>query len=68
MKPYFYGACALNKDIERHLKEEVRLNNMIAQLEGSTRELDQRVLRTYQNLRCHLLASKAQVVNKLGRK
>ena len=49
-------------DVERHLEEERRLREEIAKSEG-----DDRRVRVYRYFLSHLLSSKAQVVNQIGK-
>lgn len=68
---YFWGDTnGLNSDIERHLKEERSLRAKIEELEAvEHHDISKSVaLRTYRNFLCQLLQSKADTVNKLGRK
>lgn len=68
---YFYKpASGLRADVTRHRRKELDLRASIADLEAiETRtEMEDSVLRAYQHILTHLLDSKAEVVNKIGRK
>lgn len=64
-KNYFYGTKATNADVVRHREKEQELRNKFAQAQANG---DDRSARVYQNLLNLLLASKAEVVAKLGKK
>jgi hypothetical protein len=66
MGKYFWDnpkkPLGLNADIERHRKEEAKL---LKAIEDST---DARFEITYRTLYCHLIESKAALLEKFGRK
>lgn len=67
---YFFGTVGLNADIKRHREEELRLQAKIDELEAveDPNEMQKRSLNTYRYFMHLLQVSKANVVNKLGRK
>ena len=69
-KWFWKDASGLNADIERHMKEEKKLMDKIAELEAIEQpsEMDIRSLRVYRNFLYRLQDSKAEVVSKIGKK
>lgn len=64
-KSFFWGEKATNADIVRHREKEQELRDLIAAAEAEGDERHAQVYRHFLNL---LLASKAEVVAKLGKK
>jgi hypothetical protein len=64
---YFWGKVPLKADIERHRKAEQKFDAKIAELEDKTDAMSVAALRTYRHLRAQLLASKAEVVSRIGK-
>ena len=61
-------ATGVNSDIQRHIKKEQELTDMIAELEQRREtQMDEVVLKAYNNLLQKLRQSKAEVVAKIGR-
>ena len=59
----------LKADIERHRKAQQELEDNISELESQPESTyKERYLRTYRNMLCILLQSRAEVVTKIGRK
>lgn len=70
-KSYFWGETkGINADIDRHREHEQELLGRIAELESKPQltEMDVRTLHAWRHFLCELQGSKAEVVNKLGRK
>lgn len=69
-KSYFWKTVGLKADIERHRKEELKLQEKITELESIEVPNESQTIHLifYRNFMCLLLQSKAEVVNKLGRK
>lgn len=72
MKPvnYFHNkASGLKQDIERHRKEEKKLEEKIQTLESKDdlTEFDCRVLKAYKHFLYLLLLSKAEAASKIGK-
>lgn len=67
-KFFWQDAAGINADIERHRKEERELEEKIAELEQLDDDMSKACLRTYRHFLCQLQQSKAEAVNKLGRK
>lgn len=68
---YFYKpASGVRADIDRHRTRELDLRERISKLEAikTKTEFEDRVLESYKYLLDHLLVSKGEVVNKIGRK
>ena len=66
---YFWEkANGVNADLERHRVHEAELRERIAALEDKDDPMSQAALRTYRHFLNLLLASKAQVLEQLGRK
>lgn len=68
MKYFWDKTNGLNADIERHRAKEKELEAKIAGLEGKEDPMSIAALRTYRRFLSQLQVSKAQVVNKIGRK
>ena len=63
---FFFGdATGLNADIDRHREYEKDLREKLAQYELSGRD---NLVKTYRHFLNQLLASKAEVVSKIGKK
>ena len=70
-KSYFWTkAAGVNADIERHREKEQELQARMDELEAKPvkTERDLIAIRTWQNFMCQLQASKAEAVDRLGRK
>ena len=69
-KSYFWKTVGLKADIERHRKEELKLQEKITELEsiGAPNESQTIHLRVYRNFMCLLLQSKAECTSKIGKK
>ena len=65
MSKFFCDKLPKNADIKRHREEEIKLRNMIKECEEEGDEFRTRVYRNFLN---HLLASKAEVASKIGKK
>ena len=67
---YFWGkASGVNDDLKRHREEETELRHHIEELENSeSSEVNDHRLSVYRYFLQQLLASKAMVSDKLGRK
>jgi phytoene/squalene synthetase len=66
---FFWGETkGLKADVERHRAHESELDAKIAELEGKDDPMSIAALRVYRRFRAQLLQSKADVVNKIGRK
>ena len=68
MKFFWQEARGLKDDIERHRAKEAELDARIAELEGKEDPMSIAALRVYRRFRAQVLQSKAEVVNKLGKK
>jgi uncharacterized protein YlxW (UPF0749 family) len=68
MKFFWSKAKGLNADIERHRAKEQELQAKIDELEHKTDEMSVAALRTYRHFMYQLQVSKADVVNKIGKK
>lgn len=69
MKYFYKDVTGLNSDIERHRKEEQRLEKLIKTLEDSEdSEINKSFLMTHRNSLLVLQQSKAELLSKLGRK
>lgn len=71
MTEFFWKeASGLKADIDRHRKQEAKLKQRITELENQDDPdaMDERALRAYRYFLCRLQQSKANVVNKIGRK
>ena len=68
-RPFFYGeTTGLKKDIERHRQKEKEIREKITELSTQTDAWSLHALKVYHTFLQQLLQSKAEVVNKLGRK
>ena len=66
---YFWEkANGVNADLERHRAREAELQDKIRALEDLNDPMAEATLRTYRHFLNQLLASKAQVLEQLGRK
>jgi uncharacterized protein YdcH (DUF465 family) len=68
MRFFWQDARGLKADVERHRAKEAELDAKIAKLEGSEDPMDVAALRTYRRFRAQLLQSKAEIVNKIGKR
>jgi hypothetical protein len=68
MKFFWNDAKGLKADVERHRAKEKEYMEKIAQLEGSEDPMDVAALRVYRRHLNLLQHSKADVVNKIGKK
>ena len=68
IKFFWQDAPGVSADIERHRAEERRLEERIAELEQQDDDMSQACLRAYRHFLHQLQQSKAEAVNKLGRK
>jgi hypothetical protein len=69
MMTFFWSkAKGLAADVERHRAHEAELDAKIAELEGISDPMSIASLRVYRRFRAQLLQSKAEVVNKIGKK
>ena len=74
MKSYFWNDAknprGLNADIERHRNRQKELEEKISELESieNPSEMDKFSIRAYRNFLCKLLQSKAELLEKFGRK
>ena len=68
MKWFWQDAKGVKADVERHRAKERELDAKIAELEGNKDPMDIAALRTYRRFRAQLLQSKAEVVDKIGKK
>lgn len=69
-KSYFWKTVGLKADIERHRKEELKLQEKITELESIEEPNESQTihLRVYRNFMCLLLQSKAECTSKIGKK
>ena len=65
MPKFFYNDLPKNADIKRHREQEIELRNLIQECENEGDEYRAKVYRNFLNL---LLASKAEVTSKIGKK
>ena len=66
---FFWGETkGLKADVERHRAHEAELDAKIAELEGKEDPMAVAALRVYRRFRAQLLQSKAEVVDKIGKK
>jgi hypothetical protein len=66
---FFWGETkGLKADVERHRAKEAELDARIADLESKDDPMSIAALRVYRRFRAQLLQSKADVVNKIGKK
>lgn len=70
VKWFWQDVKGAKADVERHRAKEAELDARIAELEAikEPNPLEIAALRTYRRLRAQLLHSKAEVVNKIGKK
>lgn len=68
MKFFWNKAKGLNADIERHRAKEQKLQAKIDELKHKTDEMSVVALRTCRHFMYQLQVSKADVVNKIGKK
>ena len=68
MKFFWQSTQGVNADIERHRAKEKEYMDKIAELEGCEDPMSIAVLEIYRNHLDKLRQSKAEVVNKIGRK
>ncbi len=68
MKFFWGDAKGVKADVERHRAKERELDARIAELEGKDDPMSIAALRTYRRFRAQLLQSKAEVVNKIGKR
>ena len=68
MKFFWTQAKGLKADVERHRAKEAELDAKIAELEGKDDPMSVAALRVYRRFRAQLLQSKAEIVNKIGKK
>ena len=68
-RPFFYGeTTGLKQDINRHRQKEKEIREKITELSTQTDARSLHALKVYHTFLQQLLQSKAEVVNKLGRK
>jgi hypothetical protein len=65
---FWNRARGLAADVERHRAKEAELDAKIAELEGKDDPMSIAALRVYRRFRAQLLQSKAEVVDKIGKK
>lgn len=68
MKFFWNKANGVNADVERHRAKEAELDARIAELEVKDDPMSIAALRVYRRFRAQLLQSKAEVVDKIGKK
>ena len=69
MKFFWNKANGVNADVERHRAKEAELDARIAELESRPNDpMAVASLRTYRRFRAQLLQSKAEVVDRIGKK
>jgi phytoene/squalene synthetase len=68
MKFFWQDANGVKADVERHRAHEAELDAKIAELEGKEDPMSIAALRVYRRFRAQLLQSKADVVNKIGKR
>lgn len=68
MKFFWGDAKGLKADVERHRAKEAELMARITELEGKGDPMSVASLRTYRRFLNQLQTSKADVVNKIGKK
>jgi hypothetical protein len=68
MKWFWQDAKGVKADVERHRAKERELDAKIAELEGKDDPMSIAALRTYRRFRAQLLQSKAEVVDKIGKR
>ena len=69
MKWFWQDAKGLKDDVNRHRTKEAELDARIAELEARPEDpMAVAALRTYRRFRAQLLQSKAEVVEKIGKR
>lgn len=68
MRFFWQDAKGLKADVERHRVKEAELDARIAELEGKDDPMSVAALRVYRRFRAQLLQSKAEVVDKIGKR
>jgi hypothetical protein len=68
MKFFWGDAKGLKADVERHRAKEAELDARIAELEGKDDPMSIAALRVYRRFRAQLLQSKAEIVDKIGKR
>ena len=68
IKFFWSDAKGVKADVERHRAKEAELDARIAELEGKDDPMSIAALRTYRRFRAQLLQSKAEVVEKIGKR
>lgn len=68
MSYFWEQAKGVNADLKRHRNREAELQAKIDELEGKDDPMSVATLRTYRHFLCQLQVSKAEVVEKIGRK
>jgi hypothetical protein len=68
MKFFWGDTKGLKADVERHRAKEAELDARIADLESRDDPMSIAALRVYRRFRAQLLQSKADVVNKIGKR
>ncbi len=68
MKWFWTDVKGVKADVERHRAKEAELDARIAELEGKDDPMSIASLRVYRRFRAQLLQSKAEVVDKIGKR
>jgi hypothetical protein len=68
MKFFWQDTKGVKADVERHRAKEAELDAKIAELEGKDDPMSVAALRVYRRFRAQLLQSKAEVVDKIGKR
>lgn len=68
MKWFWTDVKGVKADAERHRAKEAELDARIAELEGKDDPMSIASLRVYRRFRAQLLQSKAEVVDKIGKR
>ncbi len=68
MKWFWTDAKGVKADVERHRAKEAELDARIAELESKDDPMSVAALRVYRRFRAQLLQSKAEVVDKIGKR
>jgi hypothetical protein len=68
MKWFWQDAKGLKDDVNRHRAKEAELDARIAELEVKDDPMSIAALRVYRRFRAQLLQSKAEVVDKIGKR
>jgi hypothetical protein len=68
MKFFWQDTKGVKADVERHRAKEAELDAKIAELEGKDDPMSIAALRVYRRFRAQLLQSKAEVVDKIGKR